>query len=94
MEVRDASRTVSRMMMLTTIINGALGLAATITASFITVNIERQVLMGNPNYPYIAILAEALDSVGGAVTLAVSGAIIAMSMMMNVSITRRWVILT
>jgi hypothetical protein len=67
------------MMMLTTVINGALGLAATITASFITVDIERQVLMGDPNYPYIAILAEALDSVGGAVTLAVGGAIIAMS---------------
>ncbi|GAB7334728.1 hypothetical protein MBLNU13_g06660t2 [Cladosporium sp. NU13] len=81
-EVPDASRTVPHMM-LTTVINGALGLAATITASFITVDIERQVLMGDPNYPYIAILAEALDSVGGAVTLAVGGAIIAMSKVTN-----------
>lgn len=39
--------------------------------------------MGDPNYPYIAILAEALDSVGGAVTLAVGGAIIAMSKVTN-----------
>jgi hypothetical protein len=65
--------------MLTTVINGALGLAATITASLITVDIERQVLLGGPNYPYIAILTEALDSVAGAVTLAIGGAIIAMS---------------
>jgi len=75
-------------MILTTVLNGALGLAATITASFITVDIERQVLMGDPNYPYIAILAEALDSVGGAVTLAVGGAIIAMSKMTNTSMRR------
>jgi hypothetical protein len=65
--------------MLTTVINGALGLAATITASLMTVDIERQVLLGDPNYPYIAILTEALDSVAGAVTLAIGGAIIAMS---------------
>lgn len=82
-QVRDASRTVPRMMMLTTVINGALGLAATITASFITVDIERQILNGDPNYPYVAILAEALNSVGGAVTLAMGGAIIAMSKNMN-----------
>lgn len=82
------------MMMLTTVINGALGLAATITASFITVDIERQVLMGDPNYPYIAILAEALDSVGGAVTLAVGGAIIAMSEFANDSTNRVCAVLT
>jgi amino acid transporter len=78
-QVRDASRTVPRMTMLTTVINGALGLAATITACFITVDIERQILNGDPNYPYIAILAEALDGVGGAVTLATGATVIAIS---------------
>jgi hypothetical protein len=71
------------MMMLTTLINGALGLAATITACFMTVDIERQILNGDPNYPYIEILAEALDSVGGAVTLSTGAAIIAISKTAN-----------
>jgi len=78
-QVRDASRTVPRMMMLTTILNGALGLAATITVCFITTDIERQILNGDPNYPYVEIFAEALDSVGGAVTLAVGGTLICIS---------------
>ena len=79
LKVRDASRTVPRMMMLTTILNGVLGLAATITACFITVDIDRQIMNGDPNYPYVAIFAEALDSVGGAVALAVGVIIIQIS---------------
>jgi hypothetical protein len=67
------------MMMLTTTINGALGLAATITACFITVDIDRQIVNGDPNYPYVAIFAEALDSFGGAVTLATGVIIIQIS---------------
>jgi len=67
------------MMMLTTILNGVLGLAATITACFITVDIDRQIMNGDPNYPYVAIFAEALDSVGGAVALAVGVIIIQIS---------------
>ena len=78
-QVRDASRTVPRMMMLTTILNGALGLAATITVCFVTTDIERQILNGDPNYPYVEIFAEALDSVGGAVTLAAGGTLICIS---------------
>jgi hypothetical protein len=70
-------------MMLTTVINGALGLAATITACFITLDIERQILNGDPNYPYIEILTEALDSIGGAVTLATGATIIAISKTAN-----------
>lgn len=79
LQVRDASRTVPRMMMLTTILNGVLGLATTITACFITVDIDRQIMNGDPNYPYVAIFAEALDSVGGAVALAVGVIIIQIS---------------
>jgi hypothetical protein len=66
-------------MMLTTVINGALGLAATITACFFTLDIERQILNGDPSYPYI----EALDSIGGAVTLATGATIIAISKTAN-----------
>ncbi|KAM0691452.1 hypothetical protein Q7P36_010223 [Cladosporium allicinum] len=82
-EVRDASRTVPRMMMLTTVLNGALGLAAAITMCFITTDIDRQILNGDPNYPYVALLAEALDSVGGAVTIASGVVVIAISMTIN-----------
>lgn len=71
------------MMMLTTIINGALGLAATLTICFITTDIERQILNGDPNYPFIMIFAEALDSVGGAVTLASGTTIIGISKTAN-----------
>jgi hypothetical protein len=67
------------MMMLTTVINGALGLAATITICFITVDIERQILNGDPNYPFVQIFAEALSSVGGAVTLVAGTTIIGFS---------------
>ena len=74
------------MMMLTTIINGALGLAATITACFITTDIDRQILNGDPNYPYIELFAEALDSVGGAVTLASGCVIISISKNTNASL--------
>ena len=63
------------MMMLTTVLNGALGLAATITMCFITTDIDRQILNGDPNYPYVALLVEALDNVGGAVTIA-SGVVV------------------
>jgi hypothetical protein len=67
------------MMMLTTVLNGALGLAAAITMCFITTDIDRQILNGDPNYPYVALLAEALDSVGGAVTIASGVVVIAIS---------------
>lgn len=67
-------------MMLTTIINGALGLAAVITACFITTDIDKQIMNGDPNYPYVELFAEALDSVGGAVTLAVGVIVIQISM--------------
>lgn len=78
-KVGDASRTVPRMMMLTTLINGALGLAATITACFITTDIDKQIMDGDPNYPYVELFAEALDSVGGAVALAVGVIVIQIS---------------
>jgi hypothetical protein len=74
------------MMMLTTIINGALGLAATLTICFITTDIERQILNGDPNYPFIMIFAEALGSVGGAVTLASGTTIIGISKTANDSL--------
>lgn len=78
-KLRDASRTVPRMMMLTTLINGALGLAATITACFITTDIDKQIMDGDPNYPHVELFAEALDSVGGAVALAVGVIVIQIS---------------
>lgn len=84
-KVRDASRTVPRMMMLTTLINGALGLAATITACFITTDIDKQIMNGDPNYPYVELFAEALDSVGGAVALAVGVIVIQISKSLNTS---------
>jgi hypothetical protein len=71
------------MMMLTTILNGALGLAATITMCYITVDIDRQILNGDPNYPYVQIFAEALDTVGGAVTLAAGTIVICLSKFAN-----------
>jgi hypothetical protein len=74
------------MMMLTTVLNGALGLAATITMCFITTDIDRQILDGDPNYPYVELFAEALDSVGGAVTLATGVVLVAISKYTNTSL--------
>lgn len=93
-QVRDASRTVPRMMMLTTVINGALGLAATITACFITTDIDKQIMNGDPNYPYVELFAEALDSVGGAVTLAVGVIVIQISKTANASLGVKYTLLT
>lgn len=93
-QVRDASRTVPRMMMLSTVLNGALGLAAVITICFITTDIDRQILNGDPNYPCVGIFAEALDSVGGAVTLASGGVVIATSKPTNILIDAELKVLT
>ena len=71
------------MMTLTVVINGALGLAATITACFVTTDIDRQIMEGDPNYPYVAILEDALGSTGGAVALAVGVIIIGISKTVN-----------
>ena len=68
-------------MVLTVLINGALGLAATITCCYIVVDIERQIINGDANYPYVEFMAEALDSVGGAVTLASGVIVIGISML-------------
>lgn len=93
-QVRDASRTVPRMMMLTTIFNGALGLAAVITASFITTDIDRQIMNGDPNYPYVATLADALGSTGGAVALAVGVIVIQISKTVDASLLGKHAMLT
>jgi hypothetical protein len=73
------------MMMYSTVLNGALGLAAVITICFITTDIDRQIVNGDPNYPFVEIFAEALDSVGGAVTLAAGTIVICISKTTNAS---------
>lgn len=82
------------MMMLTTVINGALGLAAVITACFVTTDIDRQIMNGDPNYPYVELFAEALDSVGGAVTLAVGVIVIQISKPASLSMDAEHEVLT
>ena len=65
-EVKDASRTVPRMMMATVLLNGIMGFVVTITLSFVIQDVKAQVVDSTAIYPFIEIFEVSVGSKAGA----------------------------
>lgn len=70
-QVKNASQTVPRMMMGTTIINGVLSLVSVITYMFVIQDIEKQILESTAAYPWVAVFALATGSNAGAIGMTI-----------------------
>jgi choline transport protein len=70
-EVKNASVTVPRMMLGTTIVNGSLGLVAIITYMLVIQDVDQQILGAGNAYPWIGIFEVATGSKAGAVGMTI-----------------------
>lgn len=64
-EVRQASRAVPRMMLLTIMVNGALGFVMLVTYISVIKDVEKQILDSTSPYPLIGVFVDATNYVGG-----------------------------
>lgn len=82
-EVRDASRTVPRVMLFTVLLNGVLGFISTVTYVACVQNVEREILESTAAFPFITVFATATGSKAGAIGMTVPIIVLAYSMTLN-----------
>lgn len=82
-EVKDASRTVPRMMMGTVTLSGIMGFVVTITLSFIIQDVEKQVVDSTAAFAFIDIFKVGVGSTAGAIGM--TALIIPLSIFCSVS---------
>lgn len=70
-EVKDASKTVPRMMMWTVMGSGVMGFLVTITLSLVIQDLQMQVVDSTAAYPFIDIFSTSVGSTKGAVGMTV-----------------------
>jgi choline transport protein len=70
-QVKNASITVPRMMIVTTIVNGFLGSASIITYMYVIQDIQQQILESTAVYPWVAVFAIATGSNAGAICMTI-----------------------
>jgi hypothetical protein len=70
-QVKNASITVPRMMLGTTMINGVLGLVTIITYVLVIQDVEEQILGAGNAYPWIGVFEVATGSKAGAVVMTI-----------------------
>jgi choline transport protein len=70
-KVKNASVTVPRMMIGTTIINGVMGLVSVITYMLVIQDVEEQILGAGNAYPWIGVFEVATGSKAGAVGMTI-----------------------
>lgn len=71
------------MMMLTVLLNGALGLITTITYCFAIQSVEDQIISSTAPYPFVEIFATATNSTAGAIGMTVPTVLMTLSMCIN-----------
>ena len=82
-EVKNASRTVPRMMMTTVFLNGALGFIMIVTYCFAIQSVEEQIIMSTAPYPFVDIFATATGSTAAAIGMTVPIVLMTLSMCIN-----------
>ncbi len=82
-EVKNASKTVPRMMMFTVCLNGLLGFVMIVTYVFAIQDVEEQIIMSTAPYPFIDVFATATGSVAGGIGMTVPIIIMTLSMCIN-----------
>ncbi|KAK5131255.1 hypothetical protein LTR08_001160 [Meristemomyces frigidus] len=82
-EVKNASLVVPRMMVLTVLANGAMGLVMIVTYVFAIQDVEEQIVNSTAVYPFIDVFEVATGSRAGAIGMATPIVILSISMCMN-----------
>lgn len=82
-EVKNASRVVPRMMMLTVFLNGALGFIMIVTFCFAIQSVEEQIIMSTAPYPFVDVFATATGSTAAAIGMTVPMVLMTLSMCIN-----------
>ncbi|KAM0715137.1 hypothetical protein Q7P37_009602 [Cladosporium fusiforme] len=82
-EVKNSSLTVPRMMMLTVLLNGALGLITTISYCFAIQSVEEQIIASSAPYPFVEVFATATNSTAAAIGMNIPTVLMTLGICLN-----------